>query len=704
MHFEFGPFRFDVARRSLHRGDEFIPLTPKLAETLLLLLEEAGHVVTKERILERVWPGVVVEEGGIANNVSALRKLLDAGFGGEGPIATVARRGYRFTAEVRSANGSAPASPAPAAAARPAPAGERDVILVAEIENKTGDPVFDGSLRTALSLHLAQTDFLDVLTDRKVHSFLGIMKKPDVPVTGEVALEICERAGAKAAITGSIFALGEDYVIGLQALNGVTGDVLLTEQARAHGKGEVLAALDRAAIGLRTKLGESLASVREFSRAIEVIGTASLEALKAYTVGRKEWFNHGEPSAKPYYLRAIELDPSFASAYSALALICLNMGQTIEAAEYMQKAYDLRQRGTDHERMRVEAGYHNIVTGDIFKGIDAHRVWMRSKPGDISAISNLGNLYQLVGQWDKAHDVGQEGHAREPSIISASNLAIAQLALGKLDDAEATVRGAFALGHDSFVQHLDAYQIAYLRNDEAAMRRHADAVAGRAGEEDFLIASEADTEACRGHFARARVLSRRAVESARKAGAVEVAGFWEAEAALREAEVGVTDLARAGGAAALELNPGRSVYGMAALALARGGNTKRAAELAAWLREEYPQDTLVARYWLPCIDAALAMARKDYAAAVDALEAAVAVELGQTQPLEGAMMYPPYLRGLALQGAGRKDDAKREFMKIVERPGLIKNFVIYPLALRGAGLEERFRAMWKDADRDLPLR
>ena len=698
--YEFGPFRFDVARRSLHRGDEFIPLTPKLAETLLLLLEEAGQVVTKERILERVWPGVVVEEGGIANNVSALRKLLDAGFGGDGPIATVARRGYRFTAPVRGADGKAAPSE-PRGAATP---GERDTILVAEIENRTGDPVFDGTLRTALSLHLAQTDFLDVLTDRKVLAFLGIMKQPGVPVVGEVALEICQRAGAKAAITGSIFALGEDYVIGLQALNGVTGDALLTEQARARGKGEVLAALDRAAIGLRTKLGESLASVREFSRTIEILGTASLEALKAYTVGRKEWFNHGEPTAKPYYLRAVELDPNFASAYSALALICLNMGQTLEAAGFMQKAYDLRERCTDHERMRVEAGYHNIVTGDLFKGVDAHRVWARSKPGDISAISNLGNLYMQVGQWDKALEVGLEGHAREPSIISASNLAIAQLALGKLDDADDTVRGAFAAGHDSFVQHLDAYQIAYLRGDEAGMRRHADAVAGRAGEEDFLIAAEADTEACRGRFARARVLSRRAVESARKAGAVEVAGFWEAEAALREAEVGVHELARAGGAAALEMNPGRGIYGMSALALARGGNTRRAAEIAAWLRDEYPQDTMVARYWLPCIDAALAMARKEWAVAVDALEAAVAVELGQTQPLEGAMMYPPYLRGLALQGAGRRDEAKREFMKIVDRPGLIKNFVIYPLALRGAGLEDQFRAAWKDADRDLPLR
>jgi DNA-binding winged helix-turn-helix (wHTH) protein/Flp pilus assembly protein TadD len=708
--YEFGPFRFDVSRRTLYREGEFIPLAPKAAELLLLLLEEAGRVVTKDQLLARVWPGVVIEEGAIANNISALRKILDAAFGGDGPIATVARRGYRFSAPVRGDIDSALLTAQPAATATPlppsvkaAPKGEREKILVADIENKTGDAIFDETIRTALVLHLAQSEFLDVLTDRKVHSFLTIMNKPGVALQGEVALEVAQRASAGAVVTGSIFALGEDYVIGLQALHPVTGDVLVTEQARAHGKAAILAALDRAAIGLRTKLGESLKEVEELSRGIEVIATASLEALKAYTQGRKEWFHHGEATAKPHYLRAIALDPDFGSAYSALALICLNMGQTNEAAEFMQKSWNVRERATDHERMRIEAGYHNIVTGDLFKGMDAHRAWARSKPNDPSASANLANLYMMIGQWDKAWETGLSAHAIESSIISASNLTIAQLANGRIDDAAETVREAFELGHDSFVQHLDAFQIAYLRGDATAMKRAVEAVGGRAGEEDFLIAAEADAEACRGHFQRARVLSKRAVESARKAGSLEVAGFWEAEAALREAEVGVHELARAGGAAALEMNPGRVVYGMAGLALARGGNVKRAEELATWLRNEWPQDTLVMRYWVPCIEASLAMAKKDWAAAIDALDVAKAVELGQTQPLEGAMMYPPYLRGLALKGAGRKEEALVEFMKIIDRPGLIKNFVLHPLALRAAGMLDRFRVMWATADPDLKL-
>ena len=708
--YEFGPFRFDVSRRALYREGEFIALTPKGAELLLLLLQEAGRVVTKDQLLARVWPGVVVEEGAIANNISALRKILDPAFGGEGPIATVARRGYRFSAPVRSDIDSALLTVAPAAAptplpssVKPAPKGEREKILVAEIENKTGDAVFDETIRTALMLHFAQSEFLDILTDRKVHSFLAIMSKTGEPLAGDVALEVAQRASCGAVVTGSIFAVGEDYVIGLQALHPVSGDVLVTEQARAHGKATVLAAIDRAAIGLRTNLGESLAAVQELSRGIEVIATKSLEALKAYTVGRKEWFHHGEATAKPHYLRAIQLDPDFASAYSALALICLNMGQTIEAAEFMKKAWAVRERTTDHERMRIDASYHNIVTGDLFRGLDAHRAWVRSKPNDPSAISNLGNLYMQIGQWDKALEAALTAHALEASIISASNLTISLLANGRIDEAAQIVREAFDLGHDSFVQHLDAYQIAYLRGDNAAMKRAVEAVGGRAGEEDFLIAAEADAEACRGHFQRARVLSKRAVESARKAGSLEVAGFWEAEAALREAEVGVHELARAGGAAALEMNPGRMVYGMAGLALARGGNTKRAEELSTWLRNEWPQDTYIMRYWVPCIDASLAIARKDWVAAVDALEVAMAVELGQTQPLEGAMMYPPYLRGLALQGAGRKEEAQAEFMKIIDRPGLIKNFVIHPLALRAAGMLDRFRVMWATADPDLKL-
>ena len=250
----------------------------------------------------------------------------------------------------------------------------RDSVLVGDIENKTGDPLFDGTIRQALALVLAQSSHLEVLSDRRVHAALAVMQRQGAPVLGDVALEVCQRTNTKAAITGSIFVLGDDYVIGLYAMRGDTGDTLLSEQARARGKGEVLRALDQAALGLRAKLGESLASITRYSSGLAEVATASLEALKAYSTGRETWLSSGEAAAAPFLLRAIELDPNFLAAYTGLALIYGNLGQYTRAAEYMQKAYDLRERASsDSERYRIIGVYHDIVTGDIHKALDAYR-------------------------------------------------------------------------------------------------------------------------------------------------------------------------------------------------------------------------------------------------------------------------------------------------------------------------------------------
>jgi DNA-binding winged helix-turn-helix (wHTH) protein/tetratricopeptide (TPR) repeat protein len=694
--YEFGPFRLDAASRALYRNADFVPLTPKAAEILLLLVQEAGRVVTKEQLLERVWPGVIVEEGTIANNISTLRKVIECDeFGADGPIATVPRRGYRFTAPVRAADvfpartaevipahaaDVTPAEPAPGPPKLGAGIQEAASILIAEIENRTGDPVFDGTIRQALLLHLAQSPYLEILTDRRILSVLGYMGKQSSPVTGEVALEVCQRAGATAVISGSIFAFGDEYLIGLQALQGSTGAILVSEQARAHGKGEVLKALDAAAIGLRTKLGESFSSITRFSREFGEVATTSLEAVKAYSTARLQWIVVGEQASKVHFLRAIELDPDFASAYSALAHVCNNMGQTQEAIQCMQKAYEVRSRSTEREWMRIEAGYHALVTGDKFKGLEATRLWQLTYPRDTTAFTNGADVMMDVGQWDKAVAASQRAYALESTPISASNLAIALMAVGRHDEARATLQDAFARGYDTFYLHLDAYQEAFLRGDTSAMKRHADAVAGRPCEEDYLLAAQADTEAYHGRHVRARELSARAVESARRAEAIEMSAVWQAEAALREAEIGELERARDGAKAGLETFKGRDVSCLAAYVLARCGDFDDALRLAAELDREYPQHTIVQRYWLPGIRAAVALGTKDWKAAIDALEPALAVELGQSKPFEGGLMIPPYLRGLALLGASRRDDAKTEFMKIVERPGLIKNFPIYPLA------------------------
>ncbi|HEX4332810.1 MAG TPA: winged helix-turn-helix domain-containing protein [Usitatibacter sp.] len=675
--YEFGPFRLDAARRTLYRGAEFVPLSPDAVQLLVLLVEEAGRIVSRERILERAWAGAAVEEGTIESNVSALRKALDPAFGGEGPIASVARQGYRFTAAVRPAGAASQTAPDPA----PRRITDRDTILLGDIENKTGDPVFDGTLKQALLLALAQSPFLDLLSDRKVRSALQMMQRPvDTPAVGDVALEICQRTGAKAAITGAIFALGDEYMIGLTALDADTGSVLVAEQARAHGKGEVLRALDAAAQGMRTKLGESLASVRRFSAPFDEVVTTSLEALKAYTLGRREWHDRGDAAVIPHQLRAIELDPNFASAYSGLAIAYANLGQTIRATEFMQKAYDLRERATERERFRIITSYHAIITGNLHRALDAANAWVVSYPRDLVGPGNAGGYCMLLGLWEKALEL-TEG-AEQNSNITMSNLAIILMALGRHEDARRTLDAAFGRGMDAYFLRLDAYQEAFLRGDDEAMRRHFDAVAGRQGEEDFLLGAQADTEAFFGRMDRSREFTARAAECALRAGSPETSATWLAQAAVREVEMGFAERALDIADTALTRSEGRHVRAIATYALARAGDRTTVDAMVAELDRDYAEDSVIQRYWLPCIRAAIALGSGDWRSAVRALEPAQAMELALTGPFESAFALPPYLRGLAYIAAKRNDEASRELAKIEARPGLVKNFVTYPLAVK----------------------
>ena len=680
--YEFGPFRLEAETRSLFREGEFVSLQPKVAAMLVALVKSAGHVVTKEQLLERVWTGVVVEEGAIANHISLLRKLLDPAFGGEGPIATIARRGYRFTAPVSMLPGG-PTEPLPAASSAAAPQRiiERDTILVGDIENKTGDPVFDGTIRQALALGLAQSEHLEVLSDRRVHATLSVMQRQGEPVLGDVALEICQRTNAKAAITGSIFVLGDEYMIGLYAMRGDTGDTLMAEQARARGKGDVLRALDQAVLFLRAKLGESLASVTEHSSGLAEVATASLEALKAYSMGRQTWLLHGEVAATPFLLRAIELDPNFLAALTGLALIYGNVGQYQRAAEYMQMAYDRRARASsDSERYRITGVYHDIVTGDIHKALDAYRACLRYNARDAGALNNCANACMILGLYEKAEPDLRAAFEIERSVVMISNLVLTLMSLGRLEEAQSLVDEAFALKYDSFIQHSAAYLLAFLRADAAAMQRHVDAATGRESEEEFLLQLASNTEAFHGRFDAARELSARAAALAFRGGFAEIAATWLGESALRDTHAGFAGEARAQADAALATGPGRNVRSLVALVYARSGREGDAERLAAELDREYPQFTLVQRYWLPSIRAALALGRDDWKAAEKVLDAALPLELGTEEPFLSPLLLPPYLRGLAYVQGKQRDAAAAEFEKITTRPTLVRNNVVLPLA------------------------
>ena len=598
---------------------------------------------------------------------------------------------------------------------------EKDTVVLADFENKTGDAVFDEALKQALAVDLDQSPFLNILSDRKVSATLRLMgRSPEQPVTGEVARELCQRVGSKAMLAGSISALGDEYVIGLNAINCATGDTLVAEQARASGKGEVLKALDNSAAALRTKLGESLTSVQKFATPIDEATTSSLEGLKVYSIARRTLNAKGNNVAVlPYYQRALELDPNFAIAYVGLAVAYGNLGQITRASENATKAFALRERVSERERYRISAFYYTFSTGELDKANQSYELWKQSYPHDSVAPLNLGNAYIMFGQWEKALAETEESLRLEPTnAIASGNLASTQLALDRTEDARRTLEQALAHKLDTWQLRLGLYDTAFLRGDQDTMQRQLAWAAGRPGEEDWLLLSaQSDTEAYFGRLAKAREFCERAVDSARRADARETAALWQASAALREAEFGNTAAARQEALAALALVPGRDVRSLAALALARAHETALAQKLADSLDKDFPQHTIVQGYWLPSIRAAIELNTRNGARAVEMLRTAAPYELGQSQPFVVGTMCPVYLRGQAYLQARQGKEAAAEFQKIIDHRGIVLNFPLGAMARLGLARAyaldgdrakarvayDDFLNLWKAADSNIPL-
>ena len=596
---------------------------------------------------------------------------------------------------------------------------EKDTIVMADFANKTGDPVFDDTLKQALALQLGQSPFLNILSERKITATLRLMgRSPEQAVTGEVARDLCQRVGGKAVLAGSISNLGNEYVLGLNAINCATGDTLVAEQARASGKSEVLKALDTSASALRSKLGESLASVQRFATPIEEATTSSLEALKAFSMGRRAFLAKGDVAGLPYFRRAVELDPNFAAAYASLGVSYANLGQSTVARQNAKKAFDLRERVSDREKFRITAFYYTFVTGEVDKAIQTYQMWKQSYPRDFLPFSNLGDNYMRLGQWEKALRETNDAMALEPnSAVQIGNLAWVQLALNRLEDARTTVEQALARKVDAAILRLATYEEAFLRNDQQTMQQQLAWAAGRSGEEDFLLQLQSDTEAYFGRVAKAREFSQRASDSALRAQAKETAALWRVNAALREAEFGNAASARREAMAALALVPGVDIKYLAALSLARAGDTAQAHKLAQELSSQFPQHTLIQGYWLPSIKAAIELSARNPSGAIELLKSAESYELGQCEPMVVGMMYPAYLRGEAYLLAHQGKEAAAEFQKIVDHRGLVLNYPLGALArlglarsyvLQGDSAKARaayldFLNFWKDADTDIPI-
>lgn len=594
---------------------------------------------------------------------------------------------------------------------------EKDTIVLADFENKTGDSVFDDTLKQALTVDLEQSPFLNILSEARVAATLRLMRRsPDQRMTGEVAGEVCQRVGSKAMLAGSISALGNVYVIGLNATNCATGDALVKEQVEARGKESVLKALGNAAADMRRKLGESLASAQKFATPIEEATTPSLEALQAYCMAQKTLREKGHAAAIPYYERAVELDPNFAMSYSALAVRYFSVGQATRSREYAKKAFELRERVSEREKYRITAVYYTYATGELDKAVQTYELWKQSYPRDTIPPVNLGDIYMKVGQWEKAWRETQDVAPLEPnSALVHANLAQIQLALNRTEDATATVKQALARNLDSTDLRVTIYGIAFLRNEHETMQQQLAWAAGRSREEDWLLSAQSDTEAYFGRLGKAREFSRRAVESALHADAKETAALWQANAALREAQFGNVNLARRDVAAALALVPGKDISSVAALSLALAGDLAGAKRIADNVNKDFPQDTLMQGYWLPAIRAAIEL--RNPAKAVELLRSAAPYEMSQCDPFQVGMLYPVYLRGQAYLLARQGKEAAVEFQKIVDHRGIVLNFPLGALAHVGLGRAyglqgdvakartayQDFFTLWKDADPDIPI-
>jgi serine/threonine protein kinase/predicted Zn-dependent protease len=597
---------------------------------------------------------------------------------------------------------------------------EKDAVVLADFANSTGDPVFNNTLKQALSVSLRQSPFLNILSDGRVRATLAMMTKPpNIQITNDVAREICQRTQSKAFIGGSISALGKEYVLGLRAASCETGDVLAEEQATADQKEQVLAALGRAVAKLREKLGESLASVTKYDQPLSEATTSSLEALQQYTEAGRAQREQGDVAAIPYAKRAIELDRDFAVAYASLAGDYSNLNQPSLARENFQKAYELRNRATQRERFLIEASYYNYVTGEIDNAIQTYDEWARTYPADYVPHGNLGDNYIFLGQYEKAAEETSTSLRIEPDdVIAYGNLVGDYLSLDRIKDAKAALDEASRRNLDTPDLHLYRYHLAFLENDPAAMQEQSSWATGKPGAEDAQLSDESDTEAYYGRLQKARELTRQAVELAKRNGGADTAALWQVNEALREAEFGNTRFARKAAADALSLSSKSDIELLVALALARSGDTVQSSVLADKVAAAFDRDTLIQAYWLPAIRATIAIDRDDPQKAIELLSMASEYELGEPVqwPSHGTL-YPVYVRGEAYLRAGDAVQAATEFQKIIDHRGIVANFPLGALARLqlgrayklGGDVEKAreayaaFLVVWLHADSDIPI-
>jgi serine/threonine protein kinase/tetratricopeptide (TPR) repeat protein len=608
---------------------------------------------------------------------------------------------------------------------------DKDTIVLADFSNSTGDPIFDDTLKTALTVSLRQSPFLNVLSDSEVTKTLQLMTRPvDTKLTPEVARELCQRAGSKAYIAGSIGGMGSEFVLGLKAVKCQSGDTLAQKQVTAASKEKVLDALGDAASKLRGELGESLATVQKFDVPLVQATTSSLEGLKAYSLGLKNYNTKDTAAASPYFQRAIQLDPNFAMGYNAMGRNYVALSEPERGSEYFAKAFQLREHASEHEKLKITGDYYWNVTGELDKAAQLYQEEAESCPREASAYGSLGSVLALQGHHEKAAEITRQAVSLAPDqVANYANLANHTLALQRFDETRQIIHEAQARRLDDELLHLSLYALAYLGTDFRAMVEQQQWFEGKPEYEHWGLALASDSAAHDGHVIKAAELTKRAVDSATRADDKENGALYLTNAALQQAAYGDAGEARRSAAEALKLAPAsQGIEAEAALASAMAGDTPRAESLAQDLEKHFPLDTQIQSLWLPAIQAQLALGKKSPASALTALEPASRIELAQIPFLNNiSCLYHVYIRGEAYLAAGQASAAAAEFQKIIDHSGIVWNCWTGALAhlgvARADALQARtsqgadadaarvralaaykdFLTLWKDADPDIPI-
>jgi eukaryotic-like serine/threonine-protein kinase len=746
----FGVFELDKRSGELRKFGTRIRLQDQPLKVLMALLEQPGVVVSRDELKRKIWPEESFGDFDHAVNVAVAKLRAALADSADTPrfVETLHRRGYRFIFPVASTS-EVPVAAAAGNASKPAektarfPTAvvlssavvtlallasawwflhhkahkltEKDTVVLADFMNSTGDPVFDGTLRQGLAVQLSQSPFLSLISEERVKQTLQLMSQPpDARLTREIARQVCLRNASAAVLEGSIAKLGNQYVLGLNAVNCVTGEPLAEEQVTADGKEQVLKALAQGAARLRGNLGESLMTVEKFNVPVEEVTTPSLDALQAYSLGRTVMIDKEDHlGAIQLFQRAISLDPNFAMAYASLGLAYAEHFEK-DSVYYYRKAYDLRDRVSDREKFYIESHYNDSVTGNLEKSRQVYELWEKTYPRDDIAHFNLSSNALTLGHFDQAEQEAKQSLQLLPGdCLSYGNLLSAYVNLSRFTEAHAVVSEAEEKKADCFHFQTYRYGLAFLEQDQVTMERVAAASAGKWGVGS--LDAESKTAAYYGRLKQSREYLRQAIVSGGRAGERELPFLFEAWAAESEALAGNAAVARRQATEALANSGGRDAQAVAALGLALTGDANRPQLIADKLAKRFPQDTLVQFNYLPTIRAQLALNRKDPSKAIEALRVAAAYEMGA---MDGSnALYAVFLRGQAYLMARQGSDAASEFQKILDHRGIVLNEFIGALArlqlarayaISGDTVKAKvaysdFLAVWKDADPDIPI-